>query len=45
VTESDWKFPEWCYKDIRPRILIESLLEGSAGKVPDDYKFYMFNGK
>ena len=42
---SPGKLPEWCYKNVSPRILIESLLEGSAGRVPEDYKFYMFDGK
>ena len=42
---SPGKLPEWCYKNIRPRILIESLLERSAGRIPEDYKFYMFGGK
>lgn len=35
---------EWAYKDIRPRVIFEELLE-SGGKVPDDWKFYCFNGE
>ena len=34
---------EWCYRDIKPKILVEEYLE-NAGDLPD-YKFYCFNGK
>jgi hypothetical protein len=37
-------FPEWAYKNIQPRILIEELLSSSSG-VPDDYRFFCFNGR
>jgi hypothetical protein len=37
-------FPEWAYKNIQPRILIEELLSGTSG-VPDDYRFFCFNGR
>lgn len=37
---------EWPYKDIKPRIIIEKLMENENGKndIPD-YKFFCFNGK
>lgn len=36
---------EWAYGRIRPRLLIEALLEGDEpGKPPQDYKFYVFRG-
>jgi hypothetical protein len=34
---------EWAYKDIRPRILFEEWL--GRDDVPDDYKFFCFNGQ
>ncbi|MCM1262183.1 MAG: glycosyl transferase [Butyrivibrio sp.] len=36
---------EWQYKDIRPRIIVEPLLEMQRGGGMADYKFYCFNGK
>lgn len=35
---------EWCYKDIKPRIICESLMKPKVGR-PLDYKFYCFHGK
>ena len=35
---------EWCYKHIKPMILIEELLE-IDGQVPWDFKFFCFHGK
>lgn len=32
---------EWPYKNVKPRILIEKYI----GDTPNDYKFFMFNGK
>jgi len=37
--------PEWAYKNIKPKILIEELLEGLDGGIPDDFKFFMFHGE
>ncbi len=31
------------YSAIRPRIIVEQLLTNSAGALPSDYKFHMFN--
>ncbi len=35
---------EWGYQNIKPRIIIEKLLRDD-GKIPNDYKLYMFHGK
>ena len=36
---------EWPYKDIRPRIIAEKLLEDPHSPSINDYKFMCFNGK
>lgn len=36
---------EWQYKNIRPRIVIEKLLETKEGKIPNDYKLHFINGE
>lgn len=36
---------EWQYKNIKPRIIIEKLLETKEGKIPNDYKFHFINGE
>jgi len=36
---------EWAYLGIPPRILIEELLTGSGDQQPEDYKFWVFNGR
>lgn len=35
---------EWAYSQIEPLIIIENLIEDD-GKLPNDYRFYMFDGK
>ncbi|MFC2159676.1 ATP-grasp fold amidoligase family protein [Actinomycetota bacterium] len=35
----------WCYKNIKPRILCETVIETKDGKPPRDYKFFCFNGE
>jgi hypothetical protein len=37
-------FPEWAYKNIQPRIMIEEYL-GHQSKILNDYRFFTFNGK
>jgi hypothetical protein len=37
--------PEWAYKDIRPRVIFERHLRGPDGKVPVDFKLFVFLGK
>lgn len=36
---------EWVYKGLPRTIVVEELLLTHEGKVPDDYKFFCFNGK
>lgn len=36
---------EWQYKNIKPRVVVEKLLECSNGKIPNDYKLNCINGK
>ena len=38
------RFPEWCYKDIKPQLLLEEVLIHN-GSLPRDYKFTMINGE
>ncbi|MBC6997982.1 glycosyl transferase [Cytophaga sp. FL35] len=40
-----WSSREWQYKNIKPRIIVEKLLQDSNGKIPNDYKVHCFNGK
>jgi hypothetical protein len=35
---------EWAYKDIKPRIICEELIETADGLPPKDYKVFCFNG-
>lgn len=35
---------EWCYKNIERRIIIEEFI-GEQNQIPNDYKFYVINGK
>ena len=36
---------EWTYKDIKPRIIAEQLLEDDVMSYPQDYKFWCFDGE
>jgi hypothetical protein len=36
---------EWAYQQIKPMIVVERLLRDEDGKVPMDYKLFMFQGK
>lgn len=36
---------EWPYKNVKPKIIAEELLEDNKNFVPEDYKVYCFNGK
>lgn len=36
---------EWQYKNCKPRIIIEELLQDKEGRIPNDYKLHFFNGK
>jgi hypothetical protein len=39
------RLPEWCYRDIPPRILVEELLLGAEGHLPEDWKCFVFDGE
>lgn len=39
------KFHEWAYKNITPRIIIEEFLQGFDGKLPTEFRFFMFSGE
>ena len=36
---------EWAYRDAKPRIIAEALVDDRGGERPADYKFMCFNGK
>ena len=36
---------EWAYKHVKPRILYEELLVDGRGRIPYDYKFFVFDGR
>jgi hypothetical protein len=36
---------EWVYKDVKPLLLIEELLLDEHGQIPNDYKFFCFDGE
>ena len=38
-------YREWQYKGIKPRIIVEPLLNDGKGEYLTDYKFYTFNGE
>ena len=40
-----YKWREWPYKNVKPRIIIEEYMEDKKSKSFDDYKFMCFNGK
>lgn len=39
------RFPEWAYKNIERKYLIEELLTEEDGNLPPDYRFYVFGGE
>jgi len=38
------RFPEWIYGQIKPQVIVEELLQNADGSLPNDYKFFCFNG-
>lgn len=38
-------FPEFAYKGIEPKMIVEEVLLDRYGNLPQDYKFFMFDGK
>jgi hypothetical protein len=39
------KLPEWAYLNIKPKVMVEELLIGKSGGVPDEYRFFMVHGE
>jgi len=35
---------EWAYGGVPPRVIVEEMLEGPGGSIPDDFKFFVFHG-
>ena len=40
-----WWTREWVYKNVKPRVLAEKLMNDHTGENLRDYKFWCFNGK
>lgn len=40
-----YRLREWQYKNIPPAIVVEKLITDENGLIPNDYKFWCFNGK
>ena len=36
---------EWVYGRMPRRVIVEELLTGADGAIPDDYKFFVFHGR
>ena len=36
---------EWAYGRVPPRVIVEEMLEGPDGGIPDDLKFFVFHGE
>ncbi|HEX5730976.1 ATP-grasp fold amidoligase family protein [Microbacterium sp.] len=36
---------EWAYGHVPRRVIVEELLAGADGGIPDDYKFFVFHGR
>jgi hypothetical protein len=36
---------EWAYGLVTRRIIVEEMLAGPAGEIPDDYKIFLFHGR
>jgi hypothetical protein len=36
---------EWCYKNIPRLVFVEEMLQDDQGKIPTDWKFFVFSGK
>ena len=36
---------EWAYGHVPRRVIVEELLAGAGGGIPDDYKFFVFHGR
>jgi len=38
------RLPEWAYRDVPPRVMVEELIPGNDGALPSDYKCFVFDG-
>ncbi|WP_382305764.1 ATP-grasp fold amidoligase family protein [Herbiconiux sp. UC225_62] len=36
---------EWAYGPVPRRVIVEEMLTGAGGGIPDDYKLFVFNGR
>ncbi|MFG6403754.1 ATP-grasp fold amidoligase family protein [Microbacterium sp. P04] len=36
---------EWAYGRVPRRVIVEEMLAGAGGAIPDDYKFFVFHGR
>ncbi|WP_291042544.1 ATP-grasp fold amidoligase family protein [Herbiconiux sp.] len=36
---------EWAYGRVPPKVIVEEMLEGEGGGIPDDFKFFVFHGR
>jgi hypothetical protein len=36
---------EWCYLDIPRQVLVEPLIQMPDGRIPEDYRFYVYHGR
>lgn len=40
-----YRYREWQYKDIPPKVIVEKLIIDDKGNLPADYKIFCFDGK
>lgn len=40
-----WELREWPYKNIKPYVMVEELLQQKDGSIPNDYKLFFINGE
>lgn len=40
-----WRYREWAYKNVKPKIFVEKYMEDKSNKSLTDYKFFVFNGE
>jgi hypothetical protein len=38
------RLPEWAYRDVPPRLMVEHLIPGEGAALPTDYKCFVFDG-
>jgi hypothetical protein len=37
-------YPTWAYRDIKPKVIFEELLLTPLGRIPNEYRFFCFEG-